>query len=86
MLILIKEMHAYPVESNTAVFSERTGLGVNRDGGRGDAERISFLMRVGDLKDKVKSKIKLSLTVLIKVTQSYLLGSNSVLALCRGWW
>lgn len=47
--MLIKD--TYPVESKTAVFSERTGLGVNRDGGKGDAERISFLPGIGDLKD-----------------------------------
>ena len=29
---------------------------MNRDGGRGDAERISFLLRVGDLNDKGQSK------------------------------
>ena len=61
------ERDAYPVESNTAVFSERTGLGVNLDGGKGDAERISFLPGVGDLKDKAKEQNKPSLTILLLI-------------------
>ena len=42
--------YTHPVDSKTAVFSERTGVGVNLEGGRGEIERTSFFSLVGDLK------------------------------------
>ena len=57
------------MESKTAVFSDLTGVGVNLEGGRGEAERISFLVIVGDLNTQmpIQKIVSLSYTVYIVV-------------------
>ena len=44
MVSLTVQSLAYPTASKTMVFDDLTGLGVNREGGRGEADRYCTLL------------------------------------------